>query len=97
MDADALRSLLALNLRSAAERKGITLTALADFAAVSRAQVFNVTACRTSPTLDWLSKVATALDVEPWELLAPPPAPRSKARPAHATKGSAKKTAKPAR
>lgn len=78
MDAAALRSLLATNLRAAAEQRGMTLTALADFATVSRAQVFNVTACRVSPTLDWLSKVAAALDMEPWELLAPPGAAPTK-------------------
>jgi lambda repressor-like predicted transcriptional regulator len=80
VDDAALRSLLAMNLRAAAEKKGVTLTALADFAAVSRAQVFNVVACRTSPTLDWLSKVATALDMEPWQLLAPRAAAPAKAR-----------------
>lgn len=84
MDAAALRSLLAMNLRAAAEQKGVTLTALADFAAVSRAQVFNVVACRTSPTLDWLSKVATALDVEPWQLLAPGSKTAQRARPRRA-------------
>ena len=71
MDAAALRSLLATNLRALATEKKLTLTALADFAAVSRAQLFNVLAGKMSPTLDWLAKVASALDVEPWELLAP--------------------------
>jgi transcriptional regulator with XRE-family HTH domain len=71
VDSAALRSLLATHLRAEAKRQGMTLTALADFAAVSRAQVFNVTAERTSPTLDWLAKVAAALDLEPWQLLAP--------------------------
>jgi DNA-binding phage protein len=72
VDAAELRSLLAANVRAAAEGRGVTLTALADFAAVSRAQMFNVVAGKTSPTLDWISKVATALDMEPWQLLAPP-------------------------
>ena len=71
MDPSALRSLLAKNVRAAAKRKRVALTALADFAAVSRSQLFAVLARETSPTLDWIAKVATALDVEPWQLLAP--------------------------
>jgi DNA-binding phage protein len=82
VDAAELRTLLAANVRAAARRRRVTLTALADFAAVSRAQLFNVLACKMSPTLDWLVKVATALDVEPWQLLAPgsaaPRAPRKR-------------------
>jgi DNA-binding phage protein len=67
----ALRALVAKNVRAAARRKGVALTALADFAAVSRSQLFAVLALDTSPTLDWIAKVATALDVEPWQLVAP--------------------------
>jgi DNA-binding phage protein len=66
-----LRTLLAKNIRLAAKRKRVALTALADFAGVSRSQVFSVLKSATSPTLDWVAKVATALDVEPWQLLAP--------------------------
>lgn len=66
-----MRALLAENLRAAAERKGYTLTQLADFATVSRAQLFNVLKCETSPTVEWLTKVAAALEAEPWQLLAP--------------------------
>jgi transcriptional regulator with XRE-family HTH domain len=66
-----LRALVARNVRLASKRKGIALTALADFAGVSRSQVFAVLKSATSPTLDWIAKVATALDVEPWQLLAP--------------------------
>jgi DNA-binding phage protein len=66
-----LRALVARNVRGAARRKRVALTALADFAGVSRSQVFAVLKTDTSPTLDWIAKVATALDVEPWQLLAP--------------------------
>jgi DNA-binding phage protein len=72
----ALRALVAKNVRAAARRKGVALTALADFAAVSRSQLFAVLARETSPTIDWLAKVATALDVEPWQLLMPRPTKR---------------------
>lgn len=78
MEASALRSLLAKNVRAAAKRKGVALTVLADFAAVSRSQLFAVLALETSPTLDWIAKVATALDVEPWQLLAPRVAKRER-------------------
>ena len=66
-----MRTLVARNVRVAAKRKRIALTAVADFAGVSRSQVFAVLKATTSPTLDWIAKVATALDVEPWQLLAP--------------------------
>jgi DNA-binding phage protein len=66
-----LRTLVARNVRAAAKRKRVALTALADFAGVSRSQVFAVLKSATSPTLDWIAKVAAALDVEPWQLLAP--------------------------
>lgn len=66
-----LRALVAKNIRVAARTKGVALNALADFAAVSRSQLFAILASETSPTLDWMAKIATALDVEPWQLLAP--------------------------
>jgi len=72
VDASELRQLLAKNIRAAARRKGLTINQLADFAGVSRAQVFNVLGCETSATIDWLAKIATALEVEVWQLLVPP-------------------------
>lgn len=69
MDGPELRTVLAENIRAAAEAKGFTVTRLADFATVSRSQMFEVLAGEASPTLDWLARVATALDVEPHELL----------------------------
>lgn len=71
MDADALRAVVAENIRAAARRKKVTINALADFATVSRAQMFNVLAGTSSATTDWLAKVAGALEVEPWQLLSP--------------------------
>ncbi len=69
MDGPELRGVLAENIRAAAEVKGFTLTRLADFAAVSRSQMFQVLAGETSPTVDWICKVASALGVPPHELL----------------------------
>jgi phage repressor protein C with HTH and peptisase S24 domain len=65
-----LRRAVAANIRSIAKRRRRTINALADFAGVSRAQMFNVLAARTGATVDWLAKVASALDVEPAALLA---------------------------
>jgi len=45
------------------------VSALADIAGVSRAQMFNVLRCTSSATVDWLAKVADALEIQPWELL----------------------------
>ena len=49
----------------------MALNSLADFATVSRSQLYDVIAGNKGTTIDWLAKVATALDVEPWELLRP--------------------------
>ena len=49
----------------------MTINAVADFAGVSRSQLYDLLASRKGVTLDWLAKVAPALGVEPWELLKP--------------------------
>jgi transcriptional regulator with XRE-family HTH domain len=69
VDAPELRVLLAANIRAAAKEKGVALNSLADFAGVSRAQLYSVLAGETSPTVDWLAKVAKPLGHEAWELL----------------------------
>jgi lambda repressor-like predicted transcriptional regulator len=71
VEPEDLRKLVARNVRAAARRKGVALTSLADFSGTSRSQLFAVLALTTSPTVDWLAKVAAALDVDPWQLLAP--------------------------
>ena len=69
MDGDQLRAVFAKNVRNAAESRGLSLNSLADFAGVSRAQMYNVLAANSSPSLDWIAKVAKVLEVEPWQLL----------------------------
>lgn len=69
VEAVALRKVLASNLRRVAKRKGMSLNALADFAAVSRSQLYDVLAGRKAASTDWLAKIAAPLNVEPWELL----------------------------
>jgi transcriptional regulator with XRE-family HTH domain len=66
-----LRIRLADNIRAAAARKEMPLNALADFAGVSRAQLYDALSGKKSVTIAWLSRLALALDVEVWELLAP--------------------------
>jgi len=67
-----LRAVVAQNIRVVAEARGLGLNALADFAGVSRSQLFNVLNGKSSASLDWLSRLAEALGVEPWELLVEP-------------------------
>ena len=49
--------------------RGITLHALAELAGVNQKYMERVLARRSSPTADWLTKVAVALGCPPSELL----------------------------
>ncbi len=69
METPDLRATVAHNIRVTADERGIALNTLADFAGVSRSQLFNVLGGTSSVSLDWLARIAKALDVEPWELL----------------------------
>lgn len=71
MSGSDLRSVFARNVRASAEARGVSLNSLADFAGVSRAQMYNVLAGNSSPSLDWIAKVATVLERDAWELLVP--------------------------
>lgn len=68
-----IQRLLARNIRALAKKKRIKLTHLADFADTGKSHLFRVLAGETSPSLRWITKMANALDVEPWQLLAPRP------------------------
>lgn len=80
----SLRKVLARNIRSLAKEKGKALNTWAELAGVSRAQLYAVLGQRTAPSIDWLQRLAEAIDVEPWRLLAPTetpePAPAGKRR-----------------
>jgi transcriptional regulator with XRE-family HTH domain len=65
----SLLAIVAENVRSLAKQKGMTLDGLADFAGVSRRQLYNLLAGKHDVTLGWLEKVAEALDVEPTGLM----------------------------
>jgi len=64
-----LRRILANNIRAALARKKTPIVALADLAGVSSAHLYDVIRCEKSATVDFVDKVAAALDVEPWQLL----------------------------
>jgi len=65
-----LRRVLARNIRQVAKRRRKSLNALADFAGVSRSQLYDVLAQRKAASVDWIARIATALEIEPSRLLA---------------------------
>jgi transcriptional regulator with XRE-family HTH domain len=67
-----LQAIVAENIRSRADEKAITLDRLADFAGVSRRQLYNFLAGKHDITLGWLAKIAKALQIDPETLLAAP-------------------------
>ena len=67
----ALRQTLSANIRRVAEEHHLTLKCLAARAEVSRAQLYNVLAARSSASLDWIERIAEVLGVAPHDLLVP--------------------------
>lgn len=61
---DQLHRRVANNIRAIAKSKKIAVTHLPDRAAVSRSHFFEVMAGNKSPTLQWLGKIASALEVD---------------------------------
>lgn len=64
-----LHRVIERNIRREAASRNLTIQALADFAGVSRSQLYNVFEGTYSPTLDWLGRVADALEVDVVDLL----------------------------
>lgn len=58
------RETIAGNIRSLAEQRGMSLDALADFAGVSRRQLYSFLSGEKDATIGWLEKIASALDVD---------------------------------
>ncbi len=58
-----------LSIATRATERGITLHVLAELAGVDRKYMERVLARRSSPTADWLTKIASALECSPSELL----------------------------
>lgn len=76
---EQLRERVAARIREIAKRKGITLAALADRAGVSEGGLHLALSGKSGPTINFLAKVAAALDVDPDELVKRYRKPRSPA------------------
>jgi transcriptional regulator with XRE-family HTH domain len=70
------RQVIARNVRVARAAKGISQEALADAAGVDRSYMSRVERGITWVGVEILVKLAAVLDVEPYELLMPPPGRR---------------------
>ena len=70
---DELHRRLARRIRERAEGKNIPLSHLPDRAGVARSHFWEVLGGRKSPTLNWVGRIAVALEVDPAELLARDP------------------------
>ncbi len=69
MSPPSLQEIVAENIRLYAESKALSLDNVADFAGVSRRQLYNFLAGEHDITLGWLAKIAHALELEPAALL----------------------------
>jgi transcriptional regulator with XRE-family HTH domain len=67
----SLQDIVAENIRFYAAEKSMSLDSLADFAGVSRRQLYNLLSGEHDITLGWLAKIAHALEIEPAALLVP--------------------------
>ena len=65
---DELHRRVTRRIREIAKTRDILVTHLPDRSDVSRSHFFDVMAGKKSPTLEWLAKIASALDVDPGEL-----------------------------
>lgn len=63
------RAVLALNLRTLRQAKGLSQEALADLAGLHRTYVSSVERCERNATLDTLDRLAAALGILPADLL----------------------------
>ena len=66
-----LRRAVAARVRELAEKRGVSLVKLADFAGLSNAHLGRLLAAEQSATLDTLAKLADALDVSVRDLFPP--------------------------
>jgi transcriptional regulator with XRE-family HTH domain len=79
VDPEEIRARVGGRIRELAARRKVTLNDLADRAKVSRSHLYAMLGGERAATTDVLTKLATALDVDPHELLKPPRA-QTKAR-----------------
>lgn len=71
VDATELKEIFAERTLLFAKKKRWSINQLADFSGVSRGFLSDVLRRKKAPTLRTIAVIATALDVEPWELLRP--------------------------
>lgn len=71
MDPEEIRARVARRIRDVAARRKMSLNDLADRAKVSRSHLYAVLGGERAATTDVLTKLATALGVDPLELLRP--------------------------
>lgn len=64
-----IRDTLASNIRRAVHERDMSLNALSDAAGVSRSQLYDVLAGRKGATVDWIERLADALNLHPWQLI----------------------------
>ncbi|MEX1366260.1 MAG: helix-turn-helix transcriptional regulator [Nannocystaceae bacterium] len=76
MDSEEVHARVAKRIRDTCARRNLPLIELAKLAGVSRAHLFAVLAGRKSPTVEYLNKLATALQCDPHSFLKPYPKPR---------------------
>lgn len=72
VDPEEVRARVAARIREVAKAKGVRVTNLAGIAGVSRAHLMEVLAGRASPSLDFLTRVANGLGVDPEALVRKP-------------------------
>ncbi len=76
MDPDEIRARLATRLREAIEVRGLTVLELATRANVGRPHLYRVLNGVAAASVDYISKLATVLDVDPGALLGSKPITR---------------------
>lgn len=76
MEADEIRARLSSRLREAMELRGLTVLELSQRAKVGRPHLHSVLNGRTGPSVDYLARLATVLDVDPAALLGTTPITR---------------------
>jgi len=69
VEPDELRARVAQRIREAAKRKGVALTRMADEAGVSRAHLWTILNGESAASLDFIAKIAMALNADPDELV----------------------------
>jgi len=68
-----IRAVFAENLKKYRRSAGFSQEDLAHYAGIERAYVSMLERKQSSPTIDMLAKLAKALEIEPYQLIAPIP------------------------